>query len=94
MGPVGIPVRMRCACRKPAKLPVTLNAEFWMTLRILLANVDAPAETVVFVGYCRHCSSERDVTLADLALDAGQGVHHMLGVDNNGAPHVVGGSSG
>jgi hypothetical protein len=89
---VAIPLDVRCACSKPKRIPVSLDAEFWAVMLLMLSNINMNPDQKVFVVYCRHCSTQGYVRVGDLSLDNGAGLRHMLGADYEHALDVVGDS--
>ena len=82
---MAVPLDFKCACSKARRIPVSLDAEFWALMLLLLKNVDVSPATRVLVVFCRHCSTEGEVTVGDLRLDNGRALSHML---SNRAPRV------
>lgn len=67
---VAVPLAVKCECPRTRRSPVSMELSFWADLRELI-KLDperfGPADVVVRV-YCRHCSTEVPVSVADLGL--------------------------
>lgn len=74
-----IPLEISCACRAPKRMPVRLDVMFWSTMNQLLSTVDVDPEIRVFTVYCRHCGTEKEISIGDLDLDNKLDRPHMLG---------------
>lgn len=78
--PVAVPLNIQCSCTRPRRIPVSLDAAFWNFLSRVLHNVEIPGDVPVLHVYCRHCGTEKAVTVGELRLDSLPAITDILGV--------------